>query len=83
MTEHVTLTFDRDEALILFDLLGTLSDEPSVFIRDNADRLTLIRLGGALGNALEEWNLPEYGQILSGARERLNQAWVTPKKRKE
>jgi len=83
MTEHVTLTFDRDEALILFDLLGALGDEPSVIIRDNADRLTLTRLGSALGNALAEPSLPEYGQILSEARERMNQAWVSPKKRRE
>ena len=83
MTEHVTLTFDRDEALILFDLLGTLNDEPSVLIRDNADRLTLTRLGGVLRNAMVEPTLPEYGQILSEARERMNQAWVSPARRRQ
>jgi hypothetical protein len=82
MDEHVTLTFDKDEALILFELPGHLHDKPAVFIGDNADRLTLTRLCRALENALVEPSMPDYEQILGDARERLNEAWVSAKESK-
>jgi hypothetical protein len=43
----VTLTIGKDEALVLFELLTDFFDEPSILVKDNADRMALSRLGGS------------------------------------
>jgi hypothetical protein len=71
MAETVVLKVGKDEALILFELLADFSDEPSVVVRDNAERLALARLGGALESTLVEPFMENYAEIASNARERL------------
>jgi len=69
------LTVGKDEALILFELLVDFSDEPSVVVRDNAERVALARLAGSLESTLVEPFMPNYKEIISEARMRLIEAW--------
>ena len=75
MTESVTLSLGQDEALILLELLADFHREQALVIRENAARLALMRLGGVLEKTLVEVFMPNYGQIISDARERLVAAW--------
>jgi len=79
MTDHVTLSFDRDEALVLQALFSRVEEEPAIFIRHDAERLTLMRLGEALRKAMMEPTLPDYEEILGSARDRLNVEWALSK----
>ena len=73
--EVVTLTIDKNEALILFELLVDFFDEPAVVVKDNADRMALLRLGGALEKTLVEPFMANYCEIETDARKRLVEAW--------
>jgi hypothetical protein len=75
MDESVTLTIGKDEAVILFELFVDFSDEPDVVVKDNADRMALSRLGGALEKTLAEPFMKNYIEIASEARQRLVEAW--------
>ncbi len=73
--EIINLVIGKSEALILFDLLADFHQGSSVQVNDNAERLALVRLQGALESALVEPFSPDYRQILVTARNDLAQQW--------
>lgn len=73
--ETVTLTIGKAEALVLFELLVDFHDEPALAIRDNADRLALVRLGGLLEKTLAEPFMQNYAEIMAEARSQLTEDW--------
>jgi hypothetical protein len=79
MNEAVTLTIRKNETLALFELLWEFHDQPSLAIRDNAQRLALIRVVGALDKTLVEPFSPDYREILEEAtRQLLNESSEDP-----
>ncbi len=75
--EKITLQLAKPEALILFELLADFQRQPSLRIRDGADRLSLIRLYGALQSTLVEPFSKDYDRIIATARDKLLQQWGT------
>lgn len=75
MSDRAEFSLGKDEALILFELLADFHDAPAVVIGDNAQRLALVRLAGALESTLVELFMPNYNQIINDARERLECEW--------
>ena len=75
MDEVVTLSIGKDEALILFELLVDFFKEPGIIVKDNADRMAMARLVGALEKTLVEPFMKNYVEIVSDARKRLVEAW--------
>jgi hypothetical protein len=73
--ETITLVIGKSEALILFDFLADFHQESSLRVNDNAERLALVRLHGALESALVESFSPDYGNIISAARNDLTRQW--------
>jgi hypothetical protein len=62
--EPVTLALERCEALVLFELLADFYEGASLPVHDEADRLALVRLHGALEKALIEPFSPDYKRII-------------------
>lgn len=73
--ETVTLVIGKSEALILFDFLADFHHGSSLHVNDNAERLALVRLHGALESTLIEPFSPDYHEIISAARNDLAQQW--------
>lgn len=71
--EKIDLRVGRAEALILFELLADFSSQPVLEIRDEAERLALFRLHGALEEILVEPLKPDYAQIVASSRSLLIQ----------
>jgi len=67
----VTLTLGRSEALVLFELLADFYEGASLPVRDEAERLSLVRLFGALQKTLIEPFSQDYKDIIKSARARL------------
>lgn len=73
--ETITLVIGKSEALILFDFLADFHHESSLQVNDNAERLALVRLHGALESTLVEQFSPDHRQIISAARNDLTRQW--------
>lgn len=73
--ETITLVIGKSEALILFDFLAGFHHESSLQVNDNAVRLALVRLHGALESTLVEQFSPDYRKIISAARNDLTRQW--------
>ena len=73
--ETITLVIGKSEALILFELLFDFYKESSLQVNDNAERLALVRLHGALESTLVEQFSADYRQIIAAARNDLTQQW--------
>lgn len=73
--ETVTLVIGKPEALILFELLFDFYRQSSLQIKDDAVRLALVRLHGALESTLVEPFAKEYAEIISAARRDLLRQW--------
>ena len=73
--ETIILVIGKSEALVLFEFLADFHQQASLDIKDNADRLALVRLHGALESTLVESFSPDYGEIISAARDDLTQQW--------
>jgi hypothetical protein len=69
--ETVTLVIGKAEALILFEFLVDFYRQPALEIKDDAERLALVRLHGALESTLVEPFAKDYGEIISAARSDL------------
>ena len=74
--ETVMLKMGKNEALILFELLADFHSQPELRIADNADRLALIRIQGALEKTLIEPFSKEYKQLIERARASLEREWA-------
>ena len=75
--EATNITIGKPEALILFELLADFHSQPVLELRDNAEKLALVRLHGALQSALVEPFSRDYGQLISDARSHLLKQWGT------
>ena len=73
--ETISLILGKAEALILFELLAGFHSQPTLQVRDNAERLALVRLHGALEKTLVEPFSEEYKQTLTRARADLTRQW--------
>jgi hypothetical protein len=76
--ETVTLIIGKAEALILFELLHDFHRQPTLEIKDDAERLALVRVHGALESTLLEPFSKDYAEIISAARSDLLQQWSDP-----
>jgi hypothetical protein len=76
--ETVTLIIGKAEALILFELLHDFHGQPTLEIKDDAERFALVRVHGALESTLVELFSKDYGGIISAARRDLLQQWGDP-----
>ena len=73
--EKVNVTIGKAEALVLFELLADFHSQPVLEFHDNAERLALVRLHGALESTLTEPFAKEYDQLVSHARTLLLKQW--------
>jgi len=69
--EKVDFTLGKQEALVLFEMLADFRDQSCLDVRDSAQRLSLVRLHGALESVLVETFLPDYGSLIDEARSSL------------
>jgi hypothetical protein len=76
--ETVTLTIGKAEALILFELLFDFYSQSALEIKDDAERLALVRIHSALESKLVEPFSKDYREIISSARKDLLQQWGDP-----
>ena len=71
-SSKTTLTLDRAEALVLFELLAESDGGTSLSPRTPAEKLAVERLQGALESELVEPLMPEYRALVDRARSDLN-----------
>jgi hypothetical protein len=69
--KKINLRIGRDEALILFELLADFSSQSELPIGDEADRIALFRLHGALESTLVEPLKEDYAQAIEKSRKHL------------
>jgi hypothetical protein len=75
--EKVSISIGKPEALILFELLAAFHSQPALSFKDNAERLALVRLHGALESTLVEPFSKDYDRLISEARSYLLKQWGT------
>ena len=71
MRETTTLTIQRSEALLMFELLTQSEGESCIPLRTAAERLAVSRLLGALEGVLVEPFSPDYAACLAEAQSAL------------
>jgi hypothetical protein len=69
--DSVAIALTKAEALILFDLLADLHEDPSLKVRDQADRVALWNLTSLLEKSLAEVLSPNYRELVAQARVEL------------
>ena len=75
VNDSVTITIDKAEALVLFDLLAGFRDAPSLPIRNDAERATLWVVAACLEKVLAEPFMADYGRILVEAQTQVVAKW--------
>lgn len=68
----VSITLTKDEALVLFELMDDFLDEPSLAVRDQAERRALWNLAGRLRKSVPEVFSPNYKELVEIARKNLS-----------
>jgi hypothetical protein len=71
MSENITVTFSRDEALVLFEFFARFDDSDDFTLRHNAEYLAFTRMSAQIEKALVEPFRPEYTELLRAARDRV------------
>jgi hypothetical protein len=71
MSEKVTITLSRDEALVLFEFLSRFTEEQQLDIRDQSEQRVLWDMLADLESALPEPLAHDYDQQLQRARESI------------
>jgi hypothetical protein len=61
----------RDETLVVFEFLETVSKERLREIASEREVLAFIRVAGTIEHTLPEIFAPDYAELLAAARERL------------
>jgi len=69
--KKISVRIGRDEAVVLFEMLAKFTRQKALSVRDEAERLALFRLHGALESTLTEPFRPEYKQLVDESRSRL------------
>jgi hypothetical protein len=77
--ETVDISIGKPEALVLFELLADFHSQPVLEFRDNAERLALVRLHGALESTLVEPFSKDYVQLVRDAKSHLLEQWGSVK----
>lgn len=75
VNEPVTITIDKAEALVLFDLLADFRDAPALPIRNDAERATLWAVEACLEKILVDPFMDDYGKTLVEARAEVVAKW--------
>jgi hypothetical protein len=68
----LSITLTKDEALVLFELMDDFLDEPSLAVRDQAERRAIWNLAGRLRKAVPEVFSPNYKELVEIARKNLS-----------
>ena len=72
MSDKITITLSRDEALVLLEFFGRFDGDDNDFtLRHNAEFIAFMRIAGQLENSLGEVFDPKYDELVSAARSRL------------
>ena len=71
----MTITIDKAEALVLFDLLADFRDAPALEVRHDAERATLWAVAACLEKVLAEPFMDDYGRILVEAQTHVVAKW--------
>lgn len=69
--DQISLELSKDEALVLFEFLSRFSEHDKLQIEDQAEVRALWDVQAMLEKLLVEPFMPDYLELLSGARERL------------
>lgn len=70
--DSVSITLTKDEALVLLELVDDFRDEPSLAVRDQAERHALWNLACLLQKAVPEVFSPNYKELVEIARKNLS-----------
>ena len=68
MSEQLSLTISRDEALVLFEMLARFAETSHFGLQHNAEFIALSRICRQLDQSLTEPFLPTYIELLQQAR---------------
>lgn len=75
MSESVTITLTPDEALVLFEFFARSEELDDFTMRHTAEYLAFWRISALLESTLVDPFLPNYGELLNAARERLTEGY--------
>jgi hypothetical protein len=75
MSESVTITLSRDEALVLFEFFARFDELHDFTLRDTAEYLAFSRISAQLDKSLVEPFKPDYEALLKMARDRLAEGY--------
>ncbi len=71
MSENITITISKDEALVLFEFFARFDDSNDFTLRHTAEYLAFTRMSAQLDKAFIEPFQPEYSELLRAARDRV------------
>jgi hypothetical protein len=71
MSENITITISRDEALVLFEFFSRFEEKNDFTLRHNAEFLAFSRMSTQLDKLLVEPFQPDYSALLQAARNRI------------
>lgn len=69
--DGVTITLERDVALVLFEFLSQFSDRDEFRMEESADQVAIWTITGSLESILVEPFDPKYAELLNQARRRV------------
>jgi hypothetical protein len=75
MSEDITITLSRDEALVLFEFFSRFDESEDFTLRHNAEFLAFSRMSAQIEKALVEPFQPQYSELLRAARDRVAAAY--------
>jgi hypothetical protein len=70
-SESVDIRFDKDEALVLFEMVSEFRDGSSLPIADDAERRVVWNLACLIERVLAEPFRSDYAEVLAEAKRRL------------
>lgn len=73
MNEQITLHLTRDEALVLFEFFARFQETDDFRLEHNAECIAFGHLAGQIDKAVVEPLTANYTELLSQARERLEE----------
>ena len=74
MSEHVTLTLSRDEAIVFYEWLTRFNSSKEHRFEDQAEQRVMWDLEASLESTLSEPLRADYDQLLADARSRVRDA---------
>jgi hypothetical protein len=71
MSDEITITLSRDEALVLLEFFLRFDESDDFTLRHNAEYIAFSRMSAQLDKTLAEPFRPEYSELVKAARDRL------------